>query len=293
MAAKDDRIQAADAQVKQCCANLYESDLVRYLLGDSFHPGGSETTRRLANMLSLSPGSRVLDVACGKGTTAVFLAKKFGCKVVGVDYGGQNVEVSRALAQAEKLEGRVQFERSDAENLPFRDESFDTVICECAFCTFPQKAVAAAEFNRVLRPGGRVGISDLTRVEAFPAELDGLLARIACIGDAQTVENYTAYLRHAEFSMDQVEPHHAVLKEMVDQIRRKLLGAEIMTGLNKLLLPGIDLGAAKRMASCAAEAIKQGQLGYVLICAKKKQIGTRESHACVWLFFFVLRPSTR
>jgi arsenite methyltransferase len=285
-------MQATDAQVKQCCANLYESDLARYLLGDSFHPGGFETTRRLGNMLNLSPGSRVLDVASGKGTTAVFLAKEFGCEVVGVDYGGQNVEASRALVQAEQLEGRVQFERSDAESLPFADASFDAVICECAFCTFPQKALAAAEFFRVLRPGGRVGISDLTRTEVLPPDLDGLLAWIACIGDAQTVEDYTAYFRYAGFSVDQVEPHHQALQEMVDQIRRKLLGAEIVTGLNKLQLPGIDLGAAKRMASSAAEAIKQGCLGYVLIGVAKPSRRI-ESHPCFELSFWVLRPSTR
>jgi arsenite methyltransferase len=269
MTSKNDTMQATDAQVKQCCANLYESDLVRYLLGDSFHPGGFETTRRMGTMLNLCPGCSVLDVASGKGTTAVFLAKEFGCEVVGIDYGGQNVEASRALAQAEQLEGRVQFERSDAERLLFADASFDAVICECAFCTFPQKALAAAEFFRVLRRGGRAGISDLTRTEVLPADLDGLLAWVACIADAKTVEDYTAYFRRAGFSVDQVEPHHQALREMVDQIRRKLLGAEIMTGLNKLQLPGIDLGAAKRMASGAAEAIKQGHLGYVLICATK------------------------
>src|SRR6516162_375189 len=137
MAAKDDRIQATDTQVKQCCATLYESDLARYVLGDSFHPGGYQTTRRLADMLSLNFSSRVLDVACGKGTTAVFLAKEFGCEVVGVDYGGQNIETSRALARDEQLEGRVHFERSEAESLPFPDQSFDAIICECAFCTFP------------------------------------------------------------------------------------------------------------------------------------------------------------
>ena len=269
MAAKDDRIQATDTQVKQCCATLYESDLARYVLGDSFHPGGYQTTRRLGEMLNLNFSSCVLDVACGKGTTAVFLAKEFGCEVVGVDYGGQNIETSRALARDEQLEGRVHFERSEAESLPFPDQSFDAIICECAFCTFPQKALAAVEFFRVLLPGGRVGISDLTRTEILPRELDGLLAWIACIGDAQTVENYTAYLRQAGFSVDQVEPYHAVLREMVDKVRRKLLGAEIMTGLKKLQLPGIDLGAAKRTASSAAEAIQRGHLGYVLIGATK------------------------
>jgi SAM-dependent methyltransferase len=248
---------------------LYQSDLARYLLGDSFHPGGLATTRRLGDLLRLNSDSRVLDVACGKGTTAVFLAKEFGCQVTGIDYGQQNIDSAQALAEVEQLKDRTNFEKSDAETLPFAEASFDAVICECAFCTFPQKALAAAEFFRVLRPGGRAGISDLTRTETLHADLDGLLAWIACIGDAQTVDDYAACLRGAGFSVDRVEPHHAVLQEMVDQIRMKLLGAEVMTGLNKLQLPGIDLGGAKRMASSAAAAIKQGHLGYVLICTTK------------------------
>lgn len=257
-----------EADVKQCCARLYENDLARYLLGESFHPGGLQTTRRLGDLLRLNSDSRVLDVACGKGTTAIFLAKEFGCQVFGIDYGMENVLDARALAQVEQVAG-VQFERSDAEILPFADASFDAVICECAFCVFPRKALAAAEFFRVLRPGGRIGMSDLTGVEVLPSELDGLLAWIACIGDAQTAEGYTTYLGNAGFSVDHIEPHDAALQEMVDQIRLKLLGAEIMTGLNKLQLPGVDLAAAKRMANNTMAAIKQGQLGYVLICATK------------------------
>jgi len=106
--------------VKQCCARLYESDLTRFLLGDSFHPGGLEMTGRLGRMLGLSPASRVLDVACGKGTTAVFLAKEFGCEVFGIDYGDQSVAAARSLAQSEHIDARVQFERGDAETLRFR-----------------------------------------------------------------------------------------------------------------------------------------------------------------------------
>jgi arsenite methyltransferase len=271
MATKDDttRVRPEHDQVKQCCARLYESDLTRFLLGDSFHPGGLQLTGQLGRMLGLSSASRVLDVACGKGTTAVFLAKEFGCEVFGIDYGDQNVAAARSLAQADHVDSRVQFDRSDAENLPFSDGSFDAVICECAFCTFPDKAASATEFFRVLRRGGHVGISDLTRAEILPKDLDGLLAWIACIGDAQTVEGYAAFLEHAGFSVDSIEQQNDALKEMVDQVRMKLLGAEIMTGLNKLQLPGLDLGAAKRMASSAMAAVKQGQLGYVLIRATK------------------------
>ena len=57
--------------------------------------------------------------------------------------------------------GKVRF-LGDAERLPLPDNTFDALVCECAFCTFPDKATAAAEFARVLRPGGRVGITDVT-----------------------------------------------------------------------------------------------------------------------------------
>ena len=120
-----------------------------------------------------------------------------------------------------------------------------------------------------LRRGGRVGLSDLTRSEILPKDLDGLLAWVACIGDAQSVEGYVAYLKEDGFSVGSIQQQNDSLKEMVDQIRRKLLGAEIMAGLKKLRLPVVDLGAAKRMASSAMVAVKQGQLGYALICATK------------------------
>jgi ubiquinone/menaquinone biosynthesis C-methylase UbiE len=263
------RGQVVHEQVKQCCARLYESDLARFLLGDSFHPGGLALTGQLGRMIGLNPSSRVLDVACGNGTTVVFVAKEFGCEVVGIDYGEQNIAAARALAQAERLDACVRFDRSDAETLPFSDECFDAVICECAFCTFPDKAKAASEFFRVLRPGGCVGLSDLTRSEVLSKDLDGLLAWIACIGNAQTAERYTASLQGVGFFVDTIEQHNDALTEMVHQVRMKLFGAEIMTRLNKLQLPGIDLGAAKRMASSALEAIRHGQLGYALICATK------------------------
>jgi ubiquinone/menaquinone biosynthesis C-methylase UbiE len=64
------------------------------------------------------------------------------------------------------------------------------VICECAFCTFRDKSAAASEFARVLKPGGKVGLSDLTRSGILPAELDGLLAWVACIADARPISEY-------------------------------------------------------------------------------------------------------
>ena len=95
------------------------------------------------------------------------------------------------------------------------------------------------------------------------------MAWVACIADAQPVEDYVAYLAAAGLAVDSIEHHNDVLVEMVDQIRMRLLGAELLVGLNKLSLAGIDLAAAKKMANSALAAVKEGQLGYVLIGATK------------------------
>lgn len=255
--------------VKQCCARLYESDLAKLLLGDSFHPGGVKLTERLGDLLQLTPQARILDVASGKGTSALFLAERFGCEVLGIDFGSENVEQANAAAGARGTEARVRFQEGDAERLPVADSSFDAIICECAFCTFPDKAAAAHEFARVLRTGGRIGLSDLTRGPRLPKELDGLLAWIACIADAQPVESYVQSLSAAGFQVEHAEQHPEALLEMVHQVRMKLLGTEIMVGLKKLDLPGVDLVAAKQMANAALTAVQQRALGYVVLCAAK------------------------
>ena len=163
------------AQTKACCAAAYEHDAVRLILGDCYHPGGLGLTRRLADQLELRAGQRVLDVASGPGSTALLLAREYDVVVDGVDLGERSVAAARQAANDAGLSERVRFHIGDAEWLPFDDATFDAVVCECAFCTFPHKAVAAREFARVLRPGGRLGITDVTLAPGgLPEELAGL-----------------------------------------------------------------------------------------------------------------------
>jgi arsenite methyltransferase len=252
------------AELKACCASLYESELATYLLGGSFHPGGLVLTSRLGVMLQLGVEKRVLDVASGKGESALHLAGQFGCEVVGVDYSARNVEESSARATES-----VSFTHGDAERLPFDDASFDALLCECAFCTFPEKNRAASEFYRVLKPGGVVGLSDLSRSGPLPVALEGLLAWIACIADASPASEYVEYLQGSGFNQAVVELHDYALAQMVAAIQGRLLGAEIMVKLKKLALPDTDFVQAKRMAREAAAAVKSGLLGYALITARK------------------------
>lgn len=256
---------SAPDNVKACCAAAYESGLARMLLGDSFHPGGLELTRRLGELLDLRTGVRVLDVASGKGESAIFLARHFGCEVVGLDFGAGNVEEATRRAEAAGLSELVTFRQGDAESIPFPDAAFDCAVCECAFCTFPDKSAASREFARVLRRPGSIGLSDLTRLGPIPSDLEGVLAWVACIADARPVAEYTAHLENAGFHRMKVEAHDDALLKMARDVQTRLLGLEVMIGLKKLDLPGVDLGQAKQFARSAMKAIQAGVLGYSLI----------------------------
>ena len=259
--------QAADT--KRCCARLYESEIVSQLLGDSFHPGGAALTERLGQILGLSSESHVLDAASGRGTSAVLIAQQYGCSVVGVDLSVQNVE--RAATEIDRLglAHRVRFEVGDAERLPIDDASMDAVICECAFCTFPDKPAAAREFARVLKPGGLVGLSDITRAPGPSGELADLMAWIACLADARSADSYGAWLTAAGFTNVAIEPHDDALTEMIRRIGTRLFAAEVLVGLKKVDLAGIDLPAAKCMTRQALAAVAEHRLGYAIVCGRK------------------------
>jgi arsenite methyltransferase len=258
------------AEVKACCATAYQSDVARFLLGDSFHPGGVRLTEHLGRLLHLGPKQRVLDIASGQGRSAIALTQRFGCQVLGIEYSAEAVKKATEAAIEAGVAHLVTFQQGDAECLPVSAATFDAVICECAFCTFPDKPMAAAEFLRVLKPGGQLGLSDLTRTGDVPEELQGLLAWIACIADAQPERAYTRYLMEAGLTVDLIEAHDEALHEMVQQIRGKLLGAELLMRLGKLDLPAsLDFGQAKVLAKAASAAIEMNKFGYVVIRASR------------------------
>jgi arsenite methyltransferase len=255
--------------LKSCCASAYESEFARILLGDSFHPGGLDLTRRLGTLLDLRTGLRVLDVASGKGDSAIFLAKEFNCEVVGIEFSHRNVEEARVRATEAGVGHLTRFIQGDAEHTNLADGSFDRVICECAFCTFPDKLAAAREMSRVLHRDGRIGISDLIRRGSLPTDLTGLISWISCIAEALPVSEYSAVLEAASFHVNTVEAHDNCLVQMAKDVQSRLLGLELLVGLKKLELPGVDLTGAKQFARSAMKAIQDGIFGYALILASR------------------------
>ena len=137
-------------------------------VGLTKHIGGVAATEALIELCHIGEDSWVLDVGCGVGVTPCFIAKKYGCRVVGVDISEKMVERARKRASQEEVVSRVEFRVADAQDLPFEDGRFDVVITE-SVTTFPEdKQKAVNEYARVTRPGGYVGLNETVWLKAPP-----------------------------------------------------------------------------------------------------------------------------
>jgi hypothetical protein len=124
--------------------------------------------------------------------------------------------------------------------------------------------------------GGRLGLTDVTVSGPLPEEIQNLLAWVACVAGAGTVEDYVAILSAAGFASFVVEDQRAALLEMVGTVRRRLLGAELLLGLGKLdgsnplaaALGDLDVSKANHLAGKALALIEAGTIGYTLIIAR-------------------------
>ena len=257
------------ADVKSCCAAAYSSPAAAFLLGESLHPGGAGLTRRLADAVQLRSGQRVLDVASGRGTTALQLAREYAVAVDGVDLSDASVREATTAARDAGLTARVAFQLADAERLPFEDGTFDALVCECSWCLFPDQALAAGEFARVLRPGGRVGIADVTVGPAgVPADLAELPAWIACLAGARTPDEYIGLLTAAGLTATRVEDHSDALGELVGRIQARLMLARALIESGaQLNTDAVERGLV--LAARAADAVSHGALGYWLVVAQQ------------------------
>jgi SAM-dependent methyltransferase len=119
------------------------------------HPGGRRSTEEVFEDAAFEAGHHVLDVGCGTGTTAIVIARRFGCRVTAVDVDPLMLERAEVAVRRARVEKSVTVRRGDILALPFESGSFDRVLIE-AVTMFVDRARAAAEVVRVCRPGGRV-----------------------------------------------------------------------------------------------------------------------------------------
>ena len=134
-----------------------------------FNVGGAASIDRLAEMCRIDETSHVLNVGCGTGTNSIYLAKKYGCRVTGVDIAEPMIRKAVENAEESGQGELVDFKVGDAYNLQFPEDSFDVVITVFV-SQFLEPGRAFPEFLRVLKPGGRLGVNEMYKADQIPSE---------------------------------------------------------------------------------------------------------------------------
>lgn len=164
-------------------AGVLHASVNAVLLGEQYHLGGAEDTRRMASALGITSADRVIDLACYVGGPARQLAREHGCSVVGVDFSKDCIAVARKLTELCHLDDRVEFTCCDADAVPEPDGSFTVAWSQCSF---PSDLSWLSEISRLLAPSGRLAFTGLIRrgPTSDPAllSLDELVARVAGSG---------------------------------------------------------------------------------------------------------------
>src|SRR5512135_3060681 len=130
-------------------------DMQAYV-GITKHIGGRDATDELLALCHIDQAHEILNVGCGIGVSCAYTAKKYGCRVVGVDISDKMIEWSRQRARLEHVEGQTEFRVADILELPFEADRFDVVMVESVVSFVNDKARAIRECGRVTRPGGYV-----------------------------------------------------------------------------------------------------------------------------------------
>lgn len=172
---------------------------------DQDHFGGLAATDALARHAKINESTHVLDLCCGLGGPARYLAYHHGCRVTGVDMNTDRLAGAVRLTERTKLEDRVLFHHANALQTGLADETFDVIVSQEAFCHIPDKKTLIAECVRLLKPGGRIVYTDILARNSMTNEIRSRLESEMAFSELSTLEQYCHLLEEKGCQVVEVE----------------------------------------------------------------------------------------
>jgi SAM-dependent methyltransferase len=197
---------------------------------------------------SIKPGETVLDLGSGGGFDCFLAARQTGSggKVIGVDMTPEMISKARTNS-ARSAYDNVEFRLGEIENLPVADSTADLVISNCVINLSPNKPRVYAEAFRVLKPGGRIAISDIVALAPIPEDLKGdFMAYTGCVAGAASAVELESILRNAGFAEVQVTTKQSSRDFINEWLPGKRAGDYVASA---------NITAVKPGASCCSDSV--------------------------------------
>jgi len=211
-------IQAAVARLGKTIDSVTIDDLAPV---DEFHIGGRLATEKFLSQLNFSQQDHILDVGCGLGGAARYVANKYNNRVTGIDLTEEYVETGNALCAWVKLDKHVRLHQGSALSMPFPDEVFDGAYMMHVAMNIEDKAQLFSEIYRVLRPGASFGVYDVMRNKEGELVYPVPWAAEESTSNLATLDQYKHALFDAGFEVAKEDNRREFALEFFKQLRSK------------------------------------------------------------------------
>jgi SAM-dependent methyltransferase len=230
---------------------------------DEFHIGGAQATMAVLDRLSLGADDLLLDIGSGVGGPARQAARRFGCRVVGVDLTPDFVETARALSQMCGAGDRVRFEVGSATDLPLAAESVDAAMMLHVGMNIADKAGLMREVRRVLRPEGSFVVYDVMRMGEAGPTFPVPWAEQPSASALAPAEAYRDAAAAAGLKLEAEEDRRDAALGFFERIQAQAqseAGGQPRMGLHTLLGPGVREKTANMIAALRSGVIAPVQM---------------------------------